>query len=271
MRVYAIYDEELERAEPVGYLHCYEKANAYIIELCSDLNEWEAPLLFQGLVNKGIYTVPKEISLLWVKERVIPSGRQNIGLILKNANLKDYNERVLLNLSEGRCSQDRCYISEIQESEVPENIKRRQLRNVSECFLSEDGQLICLFRDHMVTKVDLRQIAKRNKEAEHLLRNEKLLKSVKVGVGGYGVVFNDSIEISKTDLRKKEWILPIKSDDFYRFVNNNIVNSFQACEEMECSRQNLSYLVKTKQLTPVISGIKENFYTKGSIQKMLYD
>ena len=64
-----------------------------------DLSEWEAPLLFQGLVKKGIYTVSREASLMWVQERVIPSGRQNIGLILKTHKLKEYSEIALLSLS----------------------------------------------------------------------------------------------------------------------------------------------------------------------------
>lgn len=266
MKIYAIYDDELDREGPIGYLQCYDKSNAYIVELCDDLNEWEAPLLFQNLVKKSIYTIPKDISLLWVKERVIPSGRQNIGLILSKAGLKEYNERALLALSKGRCSQDRCYIVEIQENELPDDIVQRKVRNVTECFPSEDGHIICLFCDNMASKVDLLQLKKKYKDIEYLLRNEKLLHSVKVGVGGYSISFNDSIEICKEDLRERKWLLPISANDFYSFVQNNIVNSVQACEALECSRQNLSYLVKTEQLEPVIHGIKENLYTKGSIE-----
>lgn len=269
MRIYAIYDEELDRVQPIGYLYCYEKSNAYIVELCDDLNEWEAPLLFQGLVKKGIYTIPKDISLLWVKERVIPSGRQNIGLILKNANMREYNERALLALSEGKCSQDKCYVSEISEIDVPENIRNRDLLNVVECFPTEDGQVICLFKDNIASKVNLEQIAKKNKDVSYILKNKKMLYSVKVGVGGYSIVFNDSIEILNTELREKEWILPIRANDFYQFVKFNLLNSVQACETLECSRQNLSYLVKTERVNPIIYGIKENMYTKGSIQKVL--
>lgn len=82
MKIYAIYDKETSGNSALGYLFYYEKANEYIIELDDSLDEWEAPILFQGLVKKGIYTVPKDISALWVRERVIPSGRQNIGSIL---------------------------------------------------------------------------------------------------------------------------------------------------------------------------------------------
>ena len=103
MKIYAIYDKETAKNLALGYLFYYEKANEYIIELNDWLDEWEAPILFQGLVKKGIYTVPRDVSLLWVRERVIPSGRQNIGSILKNARLKEYNEMALLALSKGKC------------------------------------------------------------------------------------------------------------------------------------------------------------------------
>ena len=67
MKSYAIYDEELDRVTPIGYLFYYEKAEKFIIELCRDLDEWSAPLLFQGLVRKGVYTMPATIARMWVE------------------------------------------------------------------------------------------------------------------------------------------------------------------------------------------------------------
>ena len=42
---------------------------------------------FQGLVEQGIYTIPTEISLMWVRERIIPSGRQNLHYLVKERKL----------------------------------------------------------------------------------------------------------------------------------------------------------------------------------------
>ena len=125
MKSYAIYDEDLNRESAIGYLFYYERSKSFIIELQEDLGEWEAPLLFQGLVKRGIFTVPRDASLMWVQERVIPSGRQNIGLILKTHKLKEYSEMALLSLSKGRCAQDHCYIAEIPYEDIPENIMNR--------------------------------------------------------------------------------------------------------------------------------------------------
>ena len=52
MKSYAIYDKDLDRISAIGYLFYYEKADSFIIELCEDLDEWEAPLLFQKFIRE---------------------------------------------------------------------------------------------------------------------------------------------------------------------------------------------------------------------------
>lgn len=271
MKSYAIYDEELDRVSAIGYLFYYEKAESFVIELCTDLDEWDAPLLFQGLIRKRIYTVSRDVSLMWVKERVIPSGRQNIGRILKNHKMKEYSEMAFLSLSKGRCSQDSCYISEVPETEIPENIKDRMRRNVWECFPSEDGQLVCMLKDNTVRKVDLTKLINKYKDISYVVKNRELLDSVKVGVGGYSVIFNESIEIQSSDLREAGMLLPLTANDFYNFVYRNVLDTTKACDMLQCSRQNLSYLVKEEKIKPVINGTKENMYLKGEIERVMND
>lgn len=269
MKNYAIYDEGLDRKTAVGYLFYYEKAQQFIIELCRDLDEWDAPILFQGLVKEGIYTVPKDISLLWVKERVIPSGRQNIGAILKNHKLKEYSEMALLQLSRGRCSQDSCYIEEVSEDGIPTEIQNRTMKNVLDCFPTADGQIICMFRDNRVRKIELSQLENKYEDISYVLRNEELRNCVKVGVGGYSITFNDSIEISALDLRKAGVLLPLTAEDFSGYVRRTVIDTTKACEMLGCSRQNLAYLIKGGRIAPIILGTKENLYARCDIERLM--
>lgn len=269
MKSYAIYDEELNRASAIGYLFYYEKADSFIIELCDNLDEWEAPLLLQGFVRQGIYTIPRDVSLMWVKERVIPSGRQNIGSILKTHKLKEYSEMSLLLLSKGKCSQDSCYIVEVTEEKIPGCIKDRIRNNVLECFWTEENQLVCMFIDNTVRKIDLTRLVDKYRDIYHVLKNKELLDSVKVGVGGYSVLFNESIEIQTYDLRKIGTLLPLTASDLYGFVRRNVLDTTAVCDILQCSRQNLSYLVKEGKLTPIIYGTKENLYLKGEIERVM--
>lgn len=269
MKSYAIYDEGLDRMQPIGYLFYYEKLESFIIELSADLDEWDAPLLFQGLVREKIYTVPRDISFMWVKERVIPSGRQNIGSILKNHKLKEYSEMAMLSLSKGRCSQDNCYITEIEGENIPENIKDRMKKNIWECFPTEDNQLVCLFKDDVVKKVELSLLFEQYQDLSYVLKNRMLLQSVKIGAGGYSIIFNDSIEIQTSDLRMTGQSLPLSSKDFYNFVRRNVLDTTKTCDMLQCTRQNLSYLVKEQKIKPIIYGTKENLYLKGEIEKVM--
>ena len=269
MKSYAIYDEQLNRKAAIGYLFYYEKAQQFIIELCRDLDEWDAPILFQKFVKERIYTIPRDVSFLWVKERVIPSGRQNIGTILKNHKLKNYSEMALLQLSKGKCSQDDCYIESVTESEIPEEIRNRTMENLSECFPTTDGRIVCMFRDNTVRKIELSKLENKYKDVSYILHNDNLRNSAKVGVGGYSVVFNESIEIEVNDLRRVGELLPLTADDFKGYIHRTVVDTTKACEMLGCSRQNLAYLVKEGKITPIINGSKENLYARCDVERLI--
>lgn len=100
-----------------------------------------------------IYTIPRDISFLWVKERVIPSGRQNIGDILAHHHMQSYDEIKFLEISEGRCSQDSLCIRKIDR--LPEYVSRRRETNAVDCVLLEDCRLLCFFANEEVKKIDL--------------------------------------------------------------------------------------------------------------------
>lgn len=269
MKTYAIRDNERNKNTPIGYLLCYEKAKEYIIELRDDLDEWEAPLLFQKYVREKNFTIPKDVTALWVQERVIPSGRQNIGTILKNAKMNEYQEMTLLKLSKGKCSQDSCYLEEIDYEDIPEKIRMRSEKNVLECFPADNENIICMFRDNLARKVSLIKLQEQFEEVSYVLKKEELLRSVKVGVGGYSISFNNSIEIPVRVLRDETLSEPIVAEDFKTFVRSNMVDTTKACDVMQCSRQNISYMVNTGKLEPVWKGTKENLFTRGNIERAI--
>lgn len=268
MRVFAINDNDNVKNENIGYLFYYEKTDEYIIELRDDLNEWNAPLLFFGLVKKGIYTISKTISRLWVEERVIPSGRQNIGMILRNAKLSKYNEINLLSISKGKSSQDNCYINEIKKDELPDWVLNRQKDSIQESFPIVDNRVICLLGNDNVIEVDLEKCLEDVPKLYTVLSNKELLSTLTVDAGGYGISFNKSISIEKRILLKHGIVLPIYAHVFKDFANHCFVNTTEVCSMLECSRQNLSYLVKNDMLHPIKENWRENVFFKGEVTRM---
>lgn len=260
MKIYEIFDEEMDRS--VGVLLYYEKQRVCIIELQEDLNEWTAPLLFTSYVKRKIYTIPRDISFLWVKERVIPSGRQNIGDILAHHHMQSYDEIRFLEISEGRCSQDSLCIRKIDR--LPEYVSRRRETNVVDCVLLEDCRLLCFFANEEVKKIDLDRL-KNSGDVDKIINNERLYRSGQVGVDGYYVTFNDSIDLPAQTLYAMGEKIPLKTADFLAFIRENVVDTAQSCKMLGCSRQNLSYMVGQRQLKPIRENVRGNLYLKGDI------
>ncbi len=262
MRIFEILDNE--NSLSIGVLLYYEKEKTFVIELQDYLDEWNAPLLFSGIVKKGNYTIPRAISFLWVKERIIPSGRQNINSILNTHKLKEYDEMKFLELSGGRCSQDEMYIKKLDE--VPDFVQKRLLHNLIDLVPLRDNNLLCFFVDGSVRKIDLSSILD-EPGIDKVMRNAKLYESGKVGTGGYYATFNDSIDIPSWLLYKSGKRIPLEYEDFITFVRKNIYDTADCCYELECTRQNLSYMVKQNQLSPIKEDVKGNLYLKSEVIK----
>ena len=265
MKIFQIIDEE--NALLAGILLYYEKAGTCIIELPEYLDEWTAPLLFTSYVKKKIYTIPRDISFLWVKERVIPSGRQNIKDILAQHHMQSYDEMKFLEISEGRCSQDSLYIKKINC--LPDFVMKRQQKNITECVMSENYTMLCFFADETMKKIELNTMED-VEDLKKVINNERLYQSGKVGTGGYYITFNDSIDIQASVLYEAGELIPLKLSDFKVFMQKNMLDTTESCNLLECSRQNISYMVNQQKLTPVKEEVRGNLYLKGDVLRTMW-
>lgn len=262
MKNFEIIDAELGMT--IGILLYYEGSSEFVIELQENLDEWTAPLLLTSFVKKGTFTIPRDVSFLWVKERVIPSGRQNIGAILNTHKLNHYDEMKFLEISKGKCSQDNLYIEEI--SHLPEYVIERQMRNLIDVSPLDSHMLLCFFEDETVKKVDLTKLTDQP-GVDIVIRNDALYQSGKVGVGGYAATFNDSIDIPAWRLYEAGERVPLTMQDFKRFVKINVLSTGESCEILECSRQNIAYRVRQKKLEPLKVHEKGSLYLRGDVEK----
>lgn len=265
MKIFKIFDEEQDLM--IGTLLYYEKSRDFVIELVDTLDEWTAPLLLTAFVKKGIFTIPRDISLLWVKERIIPSGRQNIGAILNTHKLKQYEEITFLELSGGRCSQDYMYVKKVEV--LPDYVVERAKRNVKECVVLNNETILCFFEDDTIRKIDLKSLGNME-EVEIIQKHTALLQSCKVGTGGYSITFNDNIDIPAHVLYSAGIEIPLSLEDFIMFIRMNTLDTGESCNLLECSRQNISYILKQGQLVPLKKDIKGNLFLKGNILRNMW-
>lgn len=262
MKIFEIRDSENELS--IGVLLYYEKENTCVIELQEYLTEWNSPLLFTSYVKKKIYTIPREISFLWVKERVIPCGRQNISAILNTHKLEKYDELKMLEISAGKCSQDNLYIKKI--TKLPDFIIERRKKNLTDCVICEENMVLCFFEDETVKKISLEQIVNED-GIDKVLKNKALLESGKVGTGGYCLTFNDSIDIPALTLYDMENSVPLSKKDFEIFIKKNVLDTTEICDILECTRQNVAYMIRRGMIAPIKEEAKGNLYLKGDVLK----
>ncbi|MDO4478520.1 MAG: hypothetical protein Q4B73_05755 [Lachnospiraceae bacterium] len=265
MTFFAIYDQELKM--DIGVLFYFEKEHSFVIELVEDLDEWTAPLLLTAFVKKGEYSISRDVSFMWVKERIIPGNRQNIGQILTNHNLEAYDEMTFLKLSQGRCCQDALEIRPMET--LPDYVEKRMEHNLTECVACRDNALLCFFADDTIRKIKADEIAG-FANGQKLLNNRLLFESCRIVAGGRCITFDDAIDLSAELLYRSGTAIPLKPSDFTDFVLCNVMDTTDCCEALSCSRQNLSYLVKHNHLHSLKQDVRGNLFLKGGIAKLTW-
>lgn len=267
MKIFAIRENN-NKKENIGFLFYYEKAKEFYIELLDNLDEWDIPLLLSSLYKKGLKTINSYWSKVWVQQRIVPSDRQNIGQILRDNKLKTYDEFKLLMLTSGRCEQDNYYLTAINEEELPREILDRFETRVDDVLLLKNKRLLVFFRNKEVKLFDLNSYFLKNKRFDVIKSNDNYLKHVKVLIGGYGISWDKNLEIMDYVLYEYGEKVILTIDIFTEYVKNNVMNTADVMNELNCSRQYVNELVKNKKLNPIMSSEKNTLFLKSEVLKI---
>ena len=270
MQIYKLIDNAWDSGRLLGYLFYYERSRRFFTELLSNLDEWNAPFMFSGLVANGIYSVDSFWTDKFVAQRIIPPDRQNLGAILKENGLKEYDEFKLLKLSEGHCAQDEIYIEKaVHDSIVPE-IKERLDRKVSDCVAKGTGHVMVFFKDGMTADIDVSLAVSGNRIFDNILRDAELFKSVKVAPGGNGIEWGKERNIPAEQLYALNGQCHINHSDMISFVDHRLVDTAKVCEMLNCSRQYINQLVASGKLVPVKNVSNNSIFLKSDIEREDY-
>ena len=125
MRIFAIKDDTMPQDAVLGYLIYHEPSKSFYIELPDGADSWDMPLILSSFADRGEYSIDSAWSRRFVQQRIVPQDRQNIGQILRDNGLGEYDEFSLLMLTMGRCEQDDCYLEEIREEQLPDFLSAR--------------------------------------------------------------------------------------------------------------------------------------------------
>lgn len=129
-----------------------------------------------------------------------------------------------------------------------------------------DMQLLVFFENDVIKLFDVKPIIKDYPEFEEL-KNEDLFNLVKVEPGGYGISWSSELDCSEGELWENGIDLPITPEFFINFVKYGIINTKDACDLLDCSRQNIDDLLKRKKIFPVKVFQRNKLFLKSDITK----
>lgn len=178
MKIFAIRDGYRNDNKNLAYLFYYEYSKAFYIEFSEDADEWELPILLSSFVAKKEFTVDSRWSKIWVQQRIVPHDRQNLGQILRDNGLEDYDEYKLLMLANGRCEQDDCYLWPVQFSDLPKDIVARLEKHIDFAVPISDYQLLVFFHNEKIKKCNVQETFVEMAKKNSLYGNYRDRKSV---------------------------------------------------------------------------------------------
>ena len=249
MKISVIKDEN---NNSLGYLLYFEYDSNFIIELPEDADEWKTPLLLSSYVKRKRYTIMPDDALLWVKERIVPSSRQNIASILKDNNLKEYDEYKLLMLNEGRCCQDNYYLENCDS--IPSFILQRQKLLIKDFLILENKAILLFF----------------NNDESRICKIDTNYETVSISAGGYGLLIDENMFIDNRHIYNNSAVSNIKYADFINFVRNNVLDAAEAASLAKCTRQNIKDLKDKEKLNTVKESSKYSLFLRSEVLKNLY-
>ena len=265
MKIFAIRDNNDSANKDIAFLIYYECDKRFYIELPENADPWETPLPLSSFLKRGETTVNAYWSRIWVQQRIIPSDRQNIGQILKDNKLDSYDEFDLLMLTNGRCAQVDYYLVSVSEKDFPESFFKRFQKKIEDVVPLTNKHQLIFFRDGNVKKCNMKTLLIDNKAFLPILKDEKMYYRVSIQPGGYGVCWGESLNIADYILYDCGKDIPLSLEDFRLFVENRVINTTEAAELLNCSRQNIDDLIRRNKLHPIKTTQKSKLFLKSEI------
>ena len=274
MTIFAIRDESRKMPDgsdaTVGFLFYIDRAKRFYAELPSDLGKWDVPAMFYGQVGRRNHSIDHELALKWVRQRIVPAERQNISSILRDNNLKEYDEYRLLVLSAGRCAQDDQYIVRAGYEDLPDEIRLRLETNVRDIMTLSGRTTVVFFCDGSARTIDISRLTEEDIAFKTVLDKDDVFHRVKVSPGGFGIEWDRDRFIGARRLYTSGKMSEILYDDVLRFAKSRLSDTSAAMSKLGVSRQYVDQLVKQDKLHPVISRPGTRVFTSAEMETGLF-
>ena len=261
MKICKIIDESMGQRE-VGYLFYYENEDVFVIELSEDLSFDVASIFFAPFIERGERTLDSKWSEYWVNQRIVPTDRQNLGQILRDNKLKEYNRYRLLMLGHGRCAQDDYAVVKADAGELPAWVQERMKKRIEFYAAISSGRVVAIFNDGTIRIFDAQRLCleETNRDAAS--------GDVRLAPCGVAINVGRNASVSAREIYESTKPIPLSREDLRVLMSQYIVDTKDVCEELGCSRQYVHQLTQNDELTAFKEDTKTTLYTKSDIKRL---
>lgn len=265
MKVFALHDETNEQAGVLAYLECHERPQSFYFELPPEADAWALPFILHEFAQRGQLTIGDAWARCWVESRIVPPERQNLGEILRENGLSDYDEQRLLELTQGRCSQDGCYLMPATEDQLPPWYQKRRQKRLADAYALDGCRVLAIFRSGEARVCPLKKALQGRRAYARLLADEQTFMRMQLLADGHGVGWGTKLALSANELRELGRALPLDASDIECLVRQASCDTAETAELLGCTRQNISDLVRRGKLTPLKAGGKSALFLRADV------
>lgn len=163
MKIFSILDQSEAASKDNAFIFYDKAANRGYIEISRKCDENALPAALMLLKRKGILTINNEVTQKFIESRVVPRDRQNMPEIMAELHMKEYDPWFLFEYLHGRCSQDDCFVKNINEDSLPDEIKKRLEKHISKAYALDDFRLFLIFQNGKTGIIDIEKIRSSNR------------------------------------------------------------------------------------------------------------
>lgn len=269
MKLFSLRDAANEDAGVLALLECFERPRSFYIELPPQANPWNLPFVLHEFAQRGESTVDSQWTLRWVRSRLVPTERQNLGEVLRTNNLSTYDELRLLELTDGRCSQDECYLMPLRAHQLPAWYEERLTTRMTDVFTLSGLRLLACFCDGQALLCNMDELLADSRSFSHVLADEEVFDRATLQAGGHGVRWGEDLQVQSQTLRRAGVSSGLISADIAAFARQATLDTSEVTRLLGCSRQNVSDLVRRGSLVPIKSTARGPLFLRSDVYARL--
>ncbi len=265
MKLFALKDKADREGATLAVLTCYEAERVYYLDMPEGTDPWTVPFVLSSFAARGQWTIGPEWAGKWVESRLVPQSRQNLGEVLKVNGLDSYDTLRLLEMTEGRNSQDDCYLERLRFDDAPAWFRERELTRVVEAVALDGFRLLVAFRTGEVRLYDAGELVSIDCALERVVSDQLAFSKAEPALGGRGVRWGTSISVGDEQLVGVGQLIPLTWEDFACIAPALLLDASETAQELGCTRQNVNALVKRGSLRPVKSSDKATLFLHADV------